>query len=130
MNTTKLMSAALAAVLGVGMVWADVKAPQTEEEKAARREKMMKATGGILDIAPKGKVVILNAQDKVPRTAIEEKVASLAKELRMNVELVDAKEWTMYKVPAGAVGAVVIADKADLPMSVVAAENTLSLIHI
>jgi hypothetical protein len=130
MNTKVMMSAAIAAVLGVSAVWAEVKAPQTDEEKAARREKMMKATGGILDIAPKGKVVVINAQEKVPAAAVQAKVESLAKELRMNVEVANGKDWKMYTVPAGAVGAVVIADAADLPMSVVAAEKTWGLMNV
>ena len=130
MDTKLMMGAALAVVMNMGMVWAEVKAPPTEEERVARREKMMKATGGILDIAPQGKVVILNAQDKVAKEKVRAQVEELARELRMNVEYVDAKEWGMYQVPAGAVGAVVIAEKADLPMSVVAAEKTWGLLNV
>ncbi len=130
MNTKMMLGVAAVAVLSLNAVWASVKTPQTEEEKAARHERMMKATGGILDVAPKGKVVIINAQDKVPASAVAAKVEALAKELRMNVELSTSKEWAMYQVPAGAVGAVVIVDAADLPMSVVAAEKTWGLMNV
>ena len=101
-----------------------------EPDAAARRDKMLKAKGGILDIAAKGKVVIVNAQDRIAASVVSGRVERLAKDLRMNVELAALPDWKMYANPAGATGAVVLVDRPDLPMSVVAAENCWGLLNV
>ena len=45
-----------------------------EPDAASRRDKMLKATGGILDIAAKGKVVIVNAQDRIAASVLSGRV--------------------------------------------------------
>lgn len=128
----------LFALLGcIALFGAPATAAETKTEEAPakmdaaeRRERMLKATGGILDIEAKGKVVIVNAQNKIAASNVEERVARLSKDLRMNVELLTTDSWEMYKNPAGAVGSVVLVDRPDLPMSVVAAENCWGLLNV
>ena len=106
------------------------KAAASDEVRAARREKMMQATGGILTVAAKGKVVVVNAQERIPRDVVAEVVERLATELKMNVEMAESPQYEMYVRPKGATGAIVVADRDDLPMSVVAAERTWGLVNV
>jgi len=99
------------------------------EEKAAQHERMMKATGGLLEVPAEGKVVVVNAQTKIPRATVEAAVADMAKATKFNFEVRDGKV-EMYKKPADATGAIVLGECADLPMSVVAAENTWGLLNV
>ena len=118
--------AAVAAVVCGGAAGADAKAQASQE----RHEKMLRATGGLLDVEPKGKVVVVNAQSRVASEVVKSLVKSLSDDLKMTVELAPSGDYTMYVRPRGATGAIVVADRDDLPMSVVAAERTWGLVNV
>lgn len=130
MTYRTMLCAVVFGVSALCVVEAATNTDTSDEAKAAKKEKMLQATGGILDVAAKGKVVIINAQERIPTTVVADSVKSLAAELKMNVELAEGSSYEMYKCPDGSLGAIVIADRDDLPMSVVAAECTWGILNV
>jgi len=74
-------------------------------------------------------VVIVNAQAKLPRAVVEAAVAEMARATRYNFEVRDG-ELEMYRKPADANVAIVLGERPDLPMSLVAAESCWGLLNV
>ncbi len=97
-------------------------APLTEAEKAERRERMLKNTGGIIRQEGEGKIVVVNAQTRIADALIAERVENLHLLLKYNFE-VRKGTWTLG---AGKIAdstlTVYLVDDATLPMSLIAVE--------
>lgn len=103
----------------------DVTAPKKEltaEERARRRELMMKKTGGIIDRLGEGKVVFVDCQSRIGESVVRERVENLHHLLKFNIEY-KRGAWKMGDpLPDGATVAIYIVDDEKLPMSLVAVE--------
>ena len=100
-----------------------------EAKLAARKERMMQATGGLVEKPGVGKIAVVNAQHKVSEDAITNIVAKLVFQTHFNVELVRG-DFPMYTPPPGFRAAVVIGADENLPLSLVASENLWGFVNV
>jgi len=129
MLTAALATAALAAAEAKKPL-TEAKKPLTEAEKAARNELRLQKTGGILQVEGKGRVVIVNAQQKFAAEAVTKQVEALKKIIRVNVE-VRSGAWKFGdRLPADANAAIYLVDEATLPMSLVAMESHWGVMNV
>ena len=117
---------AMCALCAIGATFAN---GNDDAKKAERRHRMLVATGGMAEKPGIGKIVVVNAQTKVSKSAIQSIVDKLVQQTKFNVEIVDGK-YAMYVRPEGAAAAVVLADEPSLPLSVVAVENLWGLVNV
>lgn len=100
-----------------------------EAKKAARMERMMRATGGMVEKAGVGKIVVVNSQTRISDAAISNIVAKLVFQTHFNVETIRG-EFPLYSPPLGARAAVVVGHDENLPLSLVAAENLWGYVNV
>lgn len=107
----------------------------TAAGKSERRERMLRASGGIIQQEAVGKIVIVNGQDKIPQNAIDACIADLKKVLRVTIETSTQNmnspfEIGAVRLPADAQMAVYVVNDAKLPMSLVAVEAGWGLVNV
>lgn len=103
---------------------------RTEAEKAAIREKSLKKTGGIITKEGTGMIVIVNAQDKFPDSALESCIETFNKMLKVNVKL-QRGTWKLGDaLPKGANAAMYVINDPALPMSLVAMESQWGVMNV
>lgn len=130
-----LMMAAIMASVCLAAKQETLTDAEKEAKRAAAKERMMQMTGGLVEKAGEGKIVIVNRQDKIAEADVQERVDTLKNVVRVNIELVaeDRPEGgldvTKLGVPAGAKAVVYIVDEPALPMSLVAAEAGWGVIN-
>lgn len=105
-------------------------AEMSAAEKAARHQRMLEHTGGIVTRPGTGKIVVVDAQSKIATSVIEEIVEKLKFQTKLTVECVKSQSYEMYVRPVGASAAIVLADEPALPLSVVAVENVWGLVNV
>lgn len=134
----KIIVISACAVFGLALLaqTASPKKELTPEEKAARMQRMMEKTGGILKVPGSGKIVILNNQKRIPASKIEADAAVIAKAIRAMVEVQNCD--TAFSVPAaaelvrksGGEAVVFITDNPSYPMSLVAMEANWGMMNL
>ena len=141
MNTIKVVVLG-ALCLAMGVAFAQELTPEEKEaKKAAAHEKMLKATGGLIEIPGQGKIVIVNGQTKIGAEAISERVEALKKVVRVNIESTtcekcqkgECAEGCIVKaiqLPEGAQAAVFIINNPELPMSLIATEAGWGILNV
>lgn len=104
---------------------------------AARREKFLRKTGGMIRRETKERAIVVDLQGKVPPEVITPVVAALAKDTRSKMEYVSAKDATFSISEAKnllakckAVAAIFLVDDATLPLSLVAMEAGWSVVNV
>lgn len=127
----KLLFAVVAA-LSVCVYAADDNLTDAEKEakKVAAKQKMMEKTGGIIEKAGTGKLVIVNCQKKFDATAVAAKTEQLNKVLRLTMETKDGTWKLGDKLPEGANAAIYIVEDATLPMTLVATEAHWGVVNV
>lgn len=125
-----IMAAAVCAAIATAMA-ADVKPPAGAHDAKAqeRRERMLKATGGLVTKPGIGKIAVINAQDAISDETIRAVVDKLVFQTQFNVEVFKG-EVAMYAPPTGFRAAVVLANDPNLPLSLVAVENLWGLVNV
>lgn len=94
------------------------------------RERMLRATGGFVDKAAVGKIVVVNAQRRIGGATVRAVVDKLVFQTKFAVEVVDTGAFSMFARPEGASAAVVLADDASLPLSVISPEILWGLVNV
>lgn len=118
------------AVVALGYAAEQKKAPLTEAQKAALREKRMQKTGGIVIRQGAGKVVIVNAQKKYSDEIVQKSLAVFKNALKVNMELRPGTWKFGDQVPEDAKLALYLVDDATLPMSLVAMEAGWGVMNV
>lgn len=109
---------------------ADLQATNADDAaKIDRKERLMRNTGGMITKPGKGKVIIVNCQDKVAASEVAERGNYIQRILRYNCEVVQG-EWSLATASSRDAGAVVyfVNDKS-LPMSLIAPEAHWGVIN-
>lgn len=94
-----------------------------------RYERMMRATGGLITKPGVGKIAVINNQDVISDETINSVVGKLVFQTQFDVEVIKG-EFAMYAPPSGFKAAVIIANKPELPLSLVAIENLWGLVNV
>lgn len=104
-------------------------ASSNDSVKLEHKERLMRNTGGIVTKPGKGKVIIVNCQDKVDASEIAERGDYIKKVLRYNCEIVKG-EWSLTTASSRGAGATVyfVSDNS-LPMSLIAPEAQWGVIN-
>lgn len=113
---------------------ADKKPELTDAEKAAKkaaaRQRMMEKTGGIIEKAGTGRVVIVNAQEKISTDAIVGRIKQFNNAIRVKID-VEKGTWKFGdKVPVGANAAVFVVNDPNLPISLLAPEEQWGVLNV
>lgn len=100
------------------------------EKKAAAKQRMMEKTGGLLEKEGTGRIVVINAQDKISQDKIVERVEYFNKAIRVKID-VEKGTWKFGdKVPRGANAAIFIVNDSSLPLSLIALEEQWGLLNV
>lgn len=99
------------------------KPPLTAAEKAARHERMMVKTGGIVEKVGDGKIVFINCQSRIGDEEIKQRVDRMRFLLKFNMEIRTGSWQIDVKKPDDATVAIYIIDDEKLPLSLVAVES-------
>ena len=107
----------------------------TAEEKMARRRaasaKRVAMSGGWVERTPSGKVIrIVNAQQKVPVSAIEETVASIKQTLMFSVEIVAGEAGQTYRPSAENPVVITLTDSGEDATLLVAPEQAWAVVNV
>jgi hypothetical protein len=94
-----------------------------------RQKRMMIATGGMAEKPGIGKIVVVNAQNKISKEVINSVVDKLIFQTKFNVEVISGN-YMMYVKPDEASAAIVLAEDDKLPLSVIAVENLWGLLNV
>ena len=111
-------------------------APLTPEEKAAKHERFLQRTGGVLDRAGEGKLVVADAQTSLETRFLDDYIKPIEKALRVTIAREKVSEpfavgqAMELKKRLGANAAVFIVDDAHLPPSLVAPEQNWGAVNI
>ena len=119
MKNLMLVIAALAAL----NVFAFERSPEAQR-------KMLEHTGGIIQIAPTGKIVVMNCQQKIPTADVQERVEKLVKLLKFNFVYAEGTWKFGDEKPADANLVIYLVDDASLPMSLNAPEAHWSVMNV
>lgn len=103
---------------------------------AKRKEAFLRNTGGIIQRGPTNSVVIINAQKKIPKAAIEPVVEAFAKDLKSKVVYSEA-EYSFdvttirefIRSHGGGQG-IVLVENQSLPLSMIALEDGWGIVNI
>lgn len=131
-----LCMAAMMAGTGLAAKPENLTAEEKEAKRAAAKERMMQMTGGLVEKAGEGRIVIVNRQRKIADGSVRERVDTLKNVIRVNIELVaDARpegglDVAKLGVPEGAQAAMYVVDDPSLPMSLVAAEAGWGVLNV
>ncbi len=99
----------------------------TKEESQRR---FLEKTGGIIECPGNGKIAIVNCQNRIPVSTIEEKISQMNKYINVNVELLKG-EWKLgSSLPPGASAALYIVDDPTLPISLIAPESQWGVLNV
>lgn len=126
----------LICALGLVMAFCAIAANEnlTDEEKAAKKaaaqQKMLEKTGGIVEKAGTGKIVIVNCQTKIPSADVVGRVDSLNKTLRVAIETRDGSWKIGDKTPADANATIYVVNEPTLPISLVAVEAHWGVVNV
>lgn len=102
----------------------------TDSEKAELREKRLMKTGGSVTQEGKGKIVVVNAQQKYPLAVVEKSMSDLRRLSRMNLEVRPGAWKFGEKIPADASIAMFVIDDGAFPMSLVAMEAKWGVVNV
>lgn len=127
----KLIFACLTAV-SLCAVAADEGLSESEKEakKAAAKQRMMEKTGGLIEKAGTGKLVVVNCQQKYATADVAAKADQLNKVLRVGMETKDGSWKFGDKVPEGANAAIYVVDDPTLPMTLIATEACWGVLNV
>lgn len=109
---------------------ADIQSTNSDDAaKTDRKERLMRNTGGMIVKSGKGKVTIVNCQDKVAASDVADRADYIQRVLRYNCEVVQG-EWNLTSASSRDSGAVIyfVNDKS-LPMSLIAPEAHWGVIN-
>ena len=111
-----------------------VKKHLTPEEQAATRLRIQQKTGGLIKLPGTGRIVFLNAQDRVPASTIEECVPMFQKILRSQVEArkgtfaLDCVKQSFKDLNANAI--VFVVDRPEFPASLLAVDSGWGVVNV
>lgn len=108
----------------------DLTEAQKAEKKVAARQRMMEKTGGIIEKAGTGRVVIVNAQDKIAKEDIVARIKQFNNAIRVKIDVEDGTWKFGDKVPAGANVAVFVVNDPSLPISLLALEEQWGVLNV
>lgn len=101
-----------------------------DAKRIAARQRMLEKTGGIIEKAGTGRVVVVNAQDKIPARTIAERINMLNKAVRVRIDI-EKGSWKFGdKVPEGANAAIFVVNNPDLPISLLAIEEQWGVLNV
>lgn len=126
----KLLFAMIAAVTFCAFAEDVTTDAEKAAKKAAAKERMLEKTGGIVEKAGTGKIVIVNCQKKIAAETIAEKTEQMNKAIRVAVENIEGTWKLGDKLPAGANAAIYIVNDPALPMTLVAAEAHWGVVNV
>lgn len=101
----------------------------TPEERAARRLKAQRKSGGKFVVEPRGTFLIVNCQDVVPEDSIVTQRTTLASLMRIKVESRRGSWKLGDALPADATQALYLVNDATLPPSLLAPEARWGVIN-
>ena len=132
MKKTTAFAVALAAAFAFGGESADA---EKEAKKLEAKERMLQKTGGIIEKAGEGRVVVVNAQEKIPESAIAGRIAAAAKLVRVKFDLenragADGFSVADARLPENAQAAIFVVEDAKLPLSLVAVEAGWGMVNV
>ena len=103
-------------------------------DAAARKDRMLKMTGGMINRPIKGFVALVNAQKSVNVADVNDEAIQLSKDLRIPIKAVDGKfsiaTAAQDMKDAGGNAAIFIVDEPTFPMSLVAQESNWGAINV
>lgn len=105
------------------------KSKLTDAEKAERRERMMKKTGGMVERKGDGKLVFVDCQDKIASDEVTRRVDKIRYVLKYNTELRKGSWKFNQPNPEDATVVVYIVNDASLPMSLVSVEARWGVVN-
>ncbi|MBO7689084.1 MAG: hypothetical protein J6V72_22080 [Kiritimatiellae bacterium] len=136
MKTASTLIIALVAILAGAVEVKPKAAPLTPDEKAAKHERFLQRTGGVLDRAGEGKLVVADAQTSLETKFLDEYIQPIEKALRMAIAREKVAEpfavanVMKLKKKLGANSAVFIIDDAQLPPSLIAPEENWGVVNV
>lgn len=110
--------------------------PLTEQEKAAKHERFLQRTGGVIDKVGAGRLVVANLQKEVDTAYLDEYLNPIMKALRVVIDRTDVekafaiKDAQDLKTDIKANAAVFIVSDPALPVSLIAPEQNWGLVNV
>ena len=109
--------------------WEDLTPDEKEARNIARREAMMRKSGGFVEKKGVGTIVFVNGQELIPEATVGECVDKIHRVLKYGCEL-RRGGWTLNApLPEGASAAVYIVCDESLPMSLVSVEARWGVVN-
>lgn len=97
---------------------------------AAANAKMLEKTGGLIDKPGKGRVVIVNAQQKIEPAAVARQIEKFNNAVRVKIDI-EKGAWKFGdKVPEGAGAALFIVDDPAMPLTLYAPEARWGVLNV